>query len=427
MTGLPSVLVPHGHRSLPVLQLASAAAGLCRPVWLVDPADPDVAGVRRLLERFGPIVLADRPTAALAEAVAPYAPAAAVAFRDADLVPMADLADRLGLPFHSPAVARVLADKLAQRAALARAGLPVPSAVEIADPTRPGTGARLRDAVRFPAVLKPRQGSGSRHTFLVHDPDELDDLLGELSRTPGGVEAMLLEEYLPSEPGAEADRFADYVSVETLAAAGRLVHVAVTGRTHPVAPFRETGFFLPSHLEDAAVATVLATAGAALTALGVGWGCTHTEVKLTPAGPRVIEVNGRMGGGVRDLLLAASGRDLLVDHLRSALGLPVDLDGLVACGRVGYRFFYQPPLAARRLVTLDGLPSLADVPGVADVTPHLSPGDALDPRQGTRAFLFSVVGAADDHDGVAQASRRLYELVDARYELAVDVAAGDAR
>jgi hypothetical protein len=31
-----------------------------------------------------------------------------------------------------------------------------------------------------------------------------------------------------------------------------------------------------------------------LIALGVQWRVTHTEVKLTPAGPEVIEVNGRM-------------------------------------------------------------------------------------------------------------------------------------
>lgn len=419
MSRLPTVLVPHGNRSLPVLQLAAATAGLCRPLWLVDPADPDVAATRRLLERVGPVLRTDRPLAELVDDVATYEPAGAVAFRDADLVLVAELAERLGLAFHPPAVARALTDKLAQREALRRGGLPGPGIAHLPDPSDAAAVARLLRHVRFPAVLKPQRGSGSRHTFLVEHPEAVQPILTEILRSAGRAQPMVLEEYLPSAPDAADGPFADYVSVETLATPDGLVHVAVTGRTPPVTPFRETGFFLPSHLDDDQTAAVLATAGAALSALGVTTGCTHTEVKLTPAGPRVIEVNGRMGGGIRDLLLAASGRDLLVDHLRSALGLPVDLRGPVACRRIGYRFFYQPPLAARRLLALDGLRSLAELPGVVDITPHLAAGDALDPRQGSRAFLFSVVGATDDYAGVAEASRRLYELVEARYELAL--------
>jgi biotin carboxylase len=428
---LPGVVVPHGRRSLPVLQLAEGAAGLCRPIWLVDPADPDAVASRRLLERLGPIVTTDRPFAALVADLAAAGAEAAIAFRDADLGLVARLADALGLRFHSPEVADLLTDKLAQRQALAAAGLPTPAVAHIPDPTAPSVATRLAGTVRFPAVLKPRRGSGSRQTVLVARPADLATTLAELDRTRpahrggGAGEPMILEEYLPSTPGAAEGPFADYVSVETVATTDGLVHVAVTGRTPTVAPFRETGFFLPSHLDEDQTAAVLATAGAALSALGVTTGCTHTEIKLTPDGPRILEVNGRMGGGIRDLLLAASGRDLLVDDLRSALGLPVELHGLVTCQKVGYRLFYQPPLVARRLVALDGLRELAEIPGVLDVTPHLSPGEPVDPRQGTRAFLFSVVGAVDDHRDVARARRRLEELVEARYELADGTAVDD--
>ena len=47
---------------------------------------------------------------------------------------------------------------------------------------------------------------------------------------------------------------------------------------------------------------------------------------------------------------------------------------------------------------------------------HLSPGDPVDAAQGSRSYVFSVVGAADDADGVAEVNRRMYELADVTYE-----------
>ena len=65
---------------------------------------------------------------------------------------------------------------------------------------------------------------------------------------------------------------------------------------------------------------MLDLATAALRALGVRTGGFHTEIKLTPDGPRVIEVNGRLGGGVPEMLLQASGESLMRLSMRVALG-----------------------------------------------------------------------------------------------------------
>jgi carnosine synthase len=49
----------------------------------------------------------------------------------------------------------------------------------------------------------------------------------------------------------------------------------------------------------------------------------HVEGKVTSRGPRLIEVNARMGGGqVRDNNLAVWGVDLVEEHLLTAVGLP---------------------------------------------------------------------------------------------------------
>ncbi len=268
--------------------------------------------------------------------------------------------------------------------------------------------------VTYPAVVKPRNASGSWHTFPVRDASELIAILAGLGDHDD--EAMIVEEYLPSVAGAERERFADYVSVETLGTGTGLRHVAVTGRLHPVAPFRETGFFVPSDLGPDQTDAVLETATDALSALGVRSGCVHTEIKLTPEGPRVIEVNGRPGGGIGDMVHIAADTDLLALYLQSALGQPIELDGPVRCDRIGYRLFYQPPVSARRVTAIGGLGAIGLLPGVDEVSIHIGPGDPVDAAQGSRSFIFSVVGAADAAAGVDEVNRRMYDLAVVTYE-----------
>ena len=108
---------------------------------------------------------------------------------------------------------------------------------------------------------------------------------------------------------------------------GAISHLALTGRFPPAGNFRETGFFIPAALDAGSRSAVLDLATRAIDALGVRTGCLHTEVKFTPEGPRIIEVNGRLGGGVPEMLERAAGVGLLDLTLRVALGEPVSVDG----------------------------------------------------------------------------------------------------
>ena len=52
-------------------------------------------------------------------------------------------------------------------------------------------------------------------------------------------------------------------------------------------------------------------------------GVFHVELKYTSRGPRLIEVNCRMGGGpVRDTNLRVWGVDLVEEHMLASLGIP---------------------------------------------------------------------------------------------------------
>ncbi len=61
-------------------------------------------------------------------------------------------------------------------------------------------------------------------------------------------------------------------------------------------------------------------------AFGFARGVLHVEGKCTAKGPRIVEVNARMGGGrIHQIVEAVWGVDLIEAHLRAALGLPQQL------------------------------------------------------------------------------------------------------
>ncbi|GAA1383008.1 hypothetical protein GCM10009661_62080 [Catellatospora chokoriensis] len=305
--------------------------------------------LRGLFESAGEVVELSGDPAADAVAVKAFGPDAIVTYCERMLRVTADLAEALGLPFHSPDTVHLLTDKHAQRRRLREAGL---EAMRFALVTSPAQAREAAVAVPMPAVVKPVRGEGSRDTFVVDDADSclarLTDLLSRPDRTAGGY---IVEEYLVGVPHPH---HGDYVSVESVCVDSAVHHVGITGKLPLLHPFRETGQFWPSALDGAAEAEIAALTSAALAALGVTRGITHTEIKLTPHGPRVIEVNGRIGGYVNELYGRALGVDLVIVAARVALGQPVRLPDGPRPARVHFQHYTQPPLGARTLAAVEG-------------------------------------------------------------------------
>src|SRR5271155_3668782 len=99
----PLVAVGYGPRCVPVMQLAEAAAGVCDLLWMIDGTLPVMAQISDLLQRFGPVVDIGRlGRDDMVRALASYEPDALVTYLDAGMVPYAELAESLHVPFHSP-------------------------------------------------------------------------------------------------------------------------------------------------------------------------------------------------------------------------------------------------------------------------------------------------------------------------------------
>jgi biotin carboxylase len=410
----PLVAVAYGPRCVPVMQLVEAAADLCELLWMIDGSLPEMHAMTELLNRFGPVVnIAGLGVdELLVELSAPFQPDGIVTYLDANMTTFARVAEVLDLPFHSPATAAALTDKAEQRRMLKSAGLAVPACVVIPIDSSHVDFAAIEAEVGWPAVLKPRSAQGSRYTFFVKSDRRLAELLGDLG--PSRPD-MVLESYLADDPSRLGEPYADYVSVESVVADGIVSHLALTGRFPLAENFRETGFFIPAVLSESDERAALELARTAIVALGVTTGCLHTEVKFTLDGPRVIEVNGRVGGGVPEMISRAAGVELVEMTLRLALGEDVRVAGPVPTERIGFRFFLQPPSVSATVAAIEGIDAVSKYPGVDAITVHQGPGSVLDWMDGSRNHIMAVVGSAGDYDQLLAVNRLLHEEVTVTY------------
>lgn len=417
------VVVFHPH-SVPPMEIAEAARGWCRLLWVFDCGDPQLAPLLPLMRRLGDVVdTAGCSDDEVAARVGQRHPDGVITF--SELIPLAAaIAAESGLRYHQPHTAELVTNKYLQRVALAAAGVPGPRFWAVPAPMDPGERARLAEELPLPVVLKPQSGSGSQNTHRVCDLQTLLDLLEE-GRSAG--EDLVIEEELAESRPRAAQRFGETLMVDSVVRGGRAAHYAVTGHFIPAEPFRGTGSFIPSHLDDGERAAVLEATEAALAALGVENGFTNTDIILTPDGPRVLEVNGRIGGQIPKLLGMGGAPPLLPEAMRFSLGQSEGAVPPAPDEHVAFCAMYQAPVGAQRLVELDGVDAVAQMPDITGVVPDRRVGDVIDWRRGTLSRLLTVYGLARDHDHLYDLYREIHTSIVARYDMAEEtVRAGTA-
>ncbi|GAA2520717.1 ATP-grasp domain-containing protein [Winogradskya humida] len=388
------------------VEAVSAIGPLAPILFLVAPTDHALRllpVMRRLAEAQ---VLTD-DLEADAAALRERRPAGIITFSEKMVPRTAALAGRLALPYHSPATTELLTDKFAQRDRLRLCDV---------DPTRSvaihGVG-EWPEAVRtvgLPAVLKPLRGGGSRDTYPIRDEATGRDLTKRLIDGPDATHGLVLEEFLR---GRDTRPFGDYVSVESAVVQGRIHHLAVTGKLPQVEPFREVGQFWPAYTPPGEREQILELTTRALRALDIRLGVTHTEIKLTAGGPRIIEVNGRLGGHLNELSRRATGVDLVQFAAGIALGHPAGPPPPMP-SRVFWQFRSPAPLDAVSLDEATGGRDAAGLPGVSRYVPYVRAGERVDVGVMTNP-LDLACGDSEDHLTMAAQIDRLKDVLSYRF------------
>ena len=401
-------------RSRPWTEIVEAGAGLCRFLWVVDSAQPGMQHTSAMLRRFGKVI--DVAGCTMEEVVRlahAERPDGIASFWDADLHMQAWLAAALDLP--SPSIRSVarLTDKLLQREAFSEAGVPIPRYTAVREPVDATEIERLCAAIGdFPMVLKPRNGTACRNISSVTNVEQL----GEVLAAQEHPSEMILEEQMADLPPTSEPR-AGRVSIDSIVSDGVYSHLGITGLFPMVPPFRSSGGFFPADVPSSDVPELFDLATAAIKAMGSNFGTYRTEIKLTPEGRKIIEVNGRPTGLTPAVVKLASGLPLMQLCLRLALGEQVVVNGPLACDRVAYRFYCEPPVMAQKLLDFTGLDELSRRPGVVKIDVHKQVGDQVDWRNGSLDKIFQVTGVVADYAELAEHYRACTEDVTITYDL----------
>ncbi|MFL1381697.1 ATP-grasp domain-containing protein, partial [Nocardiopsis protaetiae] len=299
----------------------------------------------------------------------------------------------LDLPAPDPDAIDRTRDKARQRAALAAAGVPVPAFHEVDSVPAGVAAARAVIAATGRAVVKPVSGSGSDGVRLCASTAEAEHALTPLLGGRTGARA-LVESYLE---GSE-------YSVETFD--DRVVGITAKHLgPHPL--FLETGHEYPAPLPAARERALAGTALAALAALGLGWGPAHVEVRLTAAGPVIVEVNPRLAGGmIPALVRAATGVDLVGAVIDRVLGHRPDLaPDRAAVAAIRFLFATEPGTV---LAAFSG--AAADLPGVVSAVITAREGDRVEITHSFRDRIGHVIALGRD---AAEAAARAREAAGA--------------
>lgn len=272
--------------------------------WVAAPfsgdPDADAAATLDVLQRFG--VRAD----------------GVLTFWEDRVCDAARVAAALGLPGNPPEAVDAARSKVRTRELSARLGLPTPAAQRVRSLDELFAAAA---AVGFPAVVKPEFGASAMGCVRV---DDIESLPGVYKRVRAIVTPehdgifragsdLLLEQYLD---GVEFD-------VDLVLQDGACVFASVSQNWPTAEPsFQETGLHIPPDHNKTAVRKLVDLSVQTVQSFGFRRGVLHVEGKCTSRGPRVIEVNARMGGTrIHQMVEAVWGVDLIEAQLRSCLDL----------------------------------------------------------------------------------------------------------
>jgi biotin carboxylase len=319
---------------------------------------------------------------------------------EARVLQAAKVAQALQLPGGDPEMVLRCRDKYLTRTALAEAGVPQPRSVMVASLAEALTVA---EEIGYPVVLKPRAMAASLGVVRVDDPEQLAAYYGFARDTtvPGAwrYDLVLVEEYLTGEE----------ISLDAAVHHGRTLPLFLARKQVAYPPyFEEVGHLVTADDPLLADPELLRILQDAHDALAFTDGMTHTEFKLTPDGPKVVEVNARLGG---DLIPYLGQRATGIEPGAVAAAVACGISPSVAAslrGTGAVRFFYvEEPDTTISEIRFEPV----DSPALDIAAALAEPGDVLSPPPGgttfgRAAYATAVAGTAAECLAALDAAER---------------------
>jgi S-sulfo-L-cysteine synthase (3-phospho-L-serine-dependent) len=295
----------------------------------------------------------------------------------------ARLAAERGLPAENFEAIRTCRNKNLQRQKLKEAGIRIPrfQLLSLRHPLE-----LILSEIPLPVIIKPNAGTGSMGVRLCRTVESarahaallLDRTVNE--RGMRQVPEVLVEEYMT---GSE-------YSVEILG--GSVIGICAK-HVSPEPFFVETGHDFPAPLPKLLAQQIRRLALSGARAMGLQWGAVHVEIRNTPKGPAIVEINPRLAGGfIPELVRLATGVDLIEAVLRRAVGEEARLQRTVE-KHASIRFILPPADGVLSAVGGTGTGSMQNE--VADIRMYRKPGENVRIHHDFRDRIGHVIACAE--------------------------------
>jgi biotin carboxylase len=304
----------------------------------------------------------------------------------------ARVAERIGIAHPlTPAIAVLATSKARQRERLAAAGVPQPAWHLVSG---------LEDGLPVPCVVKAPDRQGQRGLSLVDDAGELEAAITRALTESRNGHALV--EDVADGPEVTVNAFSVDGSFHPLTVTDRLT-------ADPPAFGVALAHVWPSEADGGEAAEV---AGSAVSALGIENGPSYTQLRITRAGPQVVEVAARLGGGHdAELCLAALGVNLNELALRAALGEEIEPAALVAEPQDGGASTVFMTAEPGELEAVDGVEEAEAAAGVLRVRVYRRPGFAVGELRHGSDRLGAVQAVGGSRDAALERARAAAALV----------------
>lgn len=320
---------------------------------------------------------------------------------DMPIMTVAKVSKKLGLVGVDLDTAIKATNKSKMRESLKSFGVPVPLFYKVDSLDKCIKAVNKIKDKGYKCILKPADNSGSRGIVLLPDFNEKTiNIAYNYSKNNSRNKIVMVEEFME---GPE-------VSVETISVDGKCNIIQITDKITTGAPyFVEMGHSQPSQLPDSIKDKIKEITIAANKAIGIISGPSHTEIKITQNGPKIVEIGARLGGDniTTHLTPLSTGVDMVESCIKIALGEKPDI-------RIKYdkasaiRYFDQ---SHGRIKSISGVEEASKLPGIIQISIIHGKDHIINGIKSSSDRVGFVIGQADDCKGAISTVIKALSLI----------------
>lgn len=251
------------------------------------------------------------------------------------------------------------------------------------------------DAVRTlkgDMIVKPADNAGSRGVVLIKKdtvsgktmPENVVEVYAySKSNSRNGI--VMVEEFMEGEE----------VSVEAMTVNGKTTIITITDKmTTPPPYFVELGHAEPSRHSEELQEQIREITKQAVLAIRLQNGPSHTEIKLTKDGPKIVELAARLGGDfiTSRLVPLSTGVDMVGASVELATGCNINLNKKWNKGSA-IRFI---PSESGTITEINIPSEVYNLPGVEEIVLYKKTGDIVNGTKSSNDRLGHVIATGQD-------------------------------